>query len=244
MGFTIGCNAGNFSKMLSTPVLASSCPKSFRHLLLVEDNPLFAEQLTNSVGKLPGTWRIDHFRTGEATLAALSALPADAPFTLALIDIGLPDMNGIEVIRACRDHFPEMPIVVVSVISVEESLLDAIRAGASGYILKNDSIEQIAHDVAGVLDGNYPLSPQLARFLFKQVTAQKTEPVVQNDFELTPRQIETLKHLAQGASYEQVAQLMGVALSTVQTNIRNLYRKLNVRTQAQAVSIAHKHNLF
>ena len=244
MGFTIGCNAGNFSKMPGTPVLASSCPKSFRHLLLVEDNPLFAEQLTNSVAKLPGQWRIDHFRTGEATLAALSALPADAPFTLALIDIGLPDMNGIEVIRACRDHFPEMPIVVVSVISVEESLLDAIRAGASGYILKNDSIEQIAHDVAGVLDGNYPLSPQLARFLFKQVTAQKTEPVVQNDFELTPRQIETLKHLAQGASYEQVAQLMGVALSTVQTNIRNLYRKLNVRTQAQAVSIAHKHNLF
>ena len=153
-------------------------------------------------------------------------------------------MHGIEVIRACRDRFPEMPIVVVSVISVEQSLLDAIRAGASGYILKNDSIEQIAHDVAGVLDGNYPLSPQLARFLFKQVTAQKTQPVVSNDFELTPRQIETLKHLAQGASYEQVAQLMGVALSTVQTNIRNLYRKLNVRTQAQAVSIAHKHNLF
>ena len=234
----------SFVLMPATPPLSSSGPDSIHHLLLVEDNPLFAEQLTNSVGKLPGTWRIDHFRTGEATLAALSAHPTDAPFTLALIDIGLPDMNGIEVIRACRDRFPEMPIVVVSVISVEQSLLDAIRAGASGYILKNDSIEQIAHDVAGVLDGHYPLSPQLARFLFKQVTAQKTQPVVSNDFELTPRQIETLKHLAQGASYEQVAQLMGVALSTVQTNIRNLYRKLNVRTQAQAVSIAHKHNLF
>lgn len=231
--------------MLGSPPSSSSLSAdSTRHLLLVEDNPLFAEQLTHSVGKLPGTWDIEHFSTGEATLAALSSRDAACPFTLALIDIGLPDMNGIEVIRACRDRFPEMPIVVISVISVEQSLLDAIHAGASGYILKHDSIEQIAHDVAGVLEGNYPLSPQLARFLFKQVTAQKAPPAAANRFELTPRQVETLKHLAQGASYEQVAQLMGVALSTVQTNIRNLYRKLNVRTQAQAVSIAHKHNLF
>ena len=88
------------------------------------------------------------------------------------------------------------------------------------------------------------MSPQLARFLFKQVTTAKAPAKQATHFNLTPRQVETLKHLAQGASYEQVAQLMGVALSTVQTNIRNLYRKLNVRTQAQAVSIAHKHNLF
>lgn len=230
--------------MLGTTTKASICSDAIRHLLMVEDNPLFAEQLTSSVQKLPGTWRIAHFSTGKAFLGALSCHAEALPYTLALIDIGLPDMNGIEVIRACRSRFPEMPIVVVSVISVEESLLDAIHAGASGYILKSDSIEQIASNVAGVLEGNYPLSPQLARFLFKQVTAQKAQPVADNSFELTPREIETLKHLSEGASYEQVAQQMGVALSTVQTNIRNLYRKLNVRTQAQAVSIAHKHNLF
>lgn len=234
----------SFYPMSDAPRPPASRQMAVRHLLLVEDNPLFAEQLTNSVTKLPGDWLIEHYRTGQETLSALDARARKAPFTLALIDIGLPDINGIEVIRACRDRFPEMPIVVISVISVEQSLLDAIRAGASGYILKSDSVEQIANDVARVLEGIYPLSPQLARFLFKQVTTAKTPEKQSNDFNLTPRQVETLKHLAQGASYEQVAQLMGVALSTVQTNIRNLYRKLNVRTQAQAVSVAHKHNLF
>lgn len=228
---------------VSHPTLSSD-PKTLHNLLLVEDNPLFAEQLTNSVTKLPGEWLIEHFRTGQETLAAVKSRSSKLPFTLALIDIGLPDMNGIEVIRACRDRFPEMPIVVISVISVVQSLLDAIRAGASGYIIKSDSVEQIADDVARVLEGIYPLSPQLARFLFKQVTTAKAPAKQANNFNLTPRQVETLQHLAQGASYEQVAQLMGVALSTVQTNIRNLYRKLDVRTQAQAVSIAHKHNLF
>lgn len=234
-----------FCLMCAKPFLPSSRAEPCRHLLLVEDNPLFAEQLVNAVHELPGHWHVDHFRTGEASLTAMHAQAQDAPFTLALVDIGLPDMNGVEVIRACRDRFPEMPIVVISVISVEQSLLDAIHAGASGYILKSDSVAQIASDVGRVLEGIYPLSPQLARFLFKQVTLPKTPTTQQsNPFNLTPRQIETLQHLAQGSSYEQVAQLMNVALSTVQTNIRNLYRKLNVRTQAQAVSVAHKHNLF
>lgn len=213
-----------------------------QHLLLVEDNPVFAAQLSEAVAQLAGKWAVSHYPTGQMALAAIST--PEACFSLALIDVGLPDMSGVEVIRAYRNHFPDMPIVVISVIAAEHSVLNAIRAGANGYILKSHSIAQIAHDVTQVLDGIYPLSPQLARFLFKQVTlpTAKNERSL-DDFNLTPREVETLQHLAQGNSYEQVATLMGVALSTVQSNIRNLYRKLNVRSQAQAVSMAHSLNL-
>jgi len=221
---------------------AAASPEVERHLLLVEDNPVFATQLTDAVAQLPGRWQISAFPTGSEAMADIQL--ATARYDLALIDVGLPDMSGVEVIRAYRNHFPVMPIVVISVIAAEHSVLNAIRAGANGYILKSHSIAQIAHDVTQVLDGIYPLSPQLARFLFKQVTlpTAKNEKSL-DDFNLTPREVETLQHLAQGNSYEQVATLMGVALSTVQSNIRNLYRKLNVRSQAQAVSMAHSLNL-
>ena len=213
-----------------------------RHLLLVEDNPVFAAQLTDAVAQLPGFWKVSSFPTGAESLAAIES--PKAAYSLALIDLGLPDMSGIEVIRAYRDHFPEMPIVVISVITAEHSVLNAIRAGANGYILKSHSVQQIAQDVTQVLEGIYPLSPQLARFLFKQLALPTTKNTLKvDDFHLTPRELETLQHLAQGNSYEQVAALMGVALSTVQSNIRNLYRKLNVRSQAQAVSVAHSLNL-
>lgn len=222
---------------------AAASPEVERHLLLVEDNPVFATQLTDAVAQLPGKWQISSFPTGSEAMADIQL--ATARYDLALIDVGLPDMSGVEVIRAYRNHFPDMPIVVISVIAAEHAVLNAIRAGANGYILKSHSIAQIAHDVTQVLDGIYPLSPQLARFLFKQVTlpTAKNERSL-DDFNLTPREVETLQHLAQGNSYEQVAALMGVALSTVQSNIRNLYRKLNVRSQAQAVSMAHSLNLI
>lgn len=239
MGFQCRWFEGKLRTMSCTaPKIAANNAKDEQHLLLVEDNPVFAAQLSDAVAQIPGRWSVFHCPTGQMALDAIAH--PDAQYDLALIDVGLPDMSGVEVISGCRDRFADMPIVVISVITAELSVLNAIRAGANGYILKSHSVQKIAQDVAQVLEGIYPLSPQLARFLFKQL-AMPAEKNTKNldDFNLTPREVETLQYLAQGNSYEQVASLMGVALSTVQSNIRNLYRKLNVRSQAQAVSMAH-----
>jgi two-component system nitrate/nitrite response regulator NarL len=141
---------------------------------------------------------------------------------------------------------PDMPVVVISVMAAEPQVLSAIEAGAKGYILKSESTREITDGIAQVMKGVYPLSPSLARLLFKQLAVEKgktTQPT-DEDFKLTPRELETLRCLSQGLSYEGVADQMGVTLATIQYNVRNLYRKLNVRSQVQAISKARDHDLI
>jgi DNA-binding NarL/FixJ family response regulator len=122
--------------------------------------------------------------------------------------------------------------------------LKAIEAGANGYILKDESILEITEGIKKVLTGVYPLSPRLARFLFKQLSKPDEKLTERRDIKLSPREHETLQFLSKGFSYEEVAAKMGVTLSTVQSNVRSLYRKLNVKSQAQAMYMAINHNLL
>lgn len=213
-----------------------------RKLLLVEDNPLFCEQLCDSVHELGQGFEIREFSEGLPAQKHLKETPDS--YDLVLVDLGLPDISGVEVIRSCRERFPEVPIVVISVVASETAVLNAIEAGANGYILKDESIEEIMQGIANVLQGIYPLSPRLARYLFKHLADNPERTAGPPEIRLSPRELETLQHLAKGHSYEQVASQMGVTLSTVQSNVRSLYRKLNVNSQSQAISKARDHNLL
>lgn len=211
-----------------------------RTALMVEDNPLFKQVMARALQRMESDW---HIQTCDFGLEAIGLLARGGLRPdLVLVDLGLPDVSGIEVIEVARNRCEDVPIMVVSVISAERTVLQAIRAGARGYVLKGDSEESISKAIHEVLQGHYPITPSLARSLFRLAGAPQARSA--QTIHLSPRELQTLQWIAKGKSYQEVAQLMEVALSTVQSNIRNLYRKLEVRSQVQAVTKARDNGLI
>jgi two-component system nitrate/nitrite response regulator NarL len=214
-------------------------PSPAREVLIVEDDPAFIRSLSNAVHKLPHHWVPRCFETARD---ALMYVQSDrGQLELALVDLGLPDMSGIEVVRELRSRFADIPILVVSVISAERSVLAAIRAGARGYILKDDPETSVLLAMQEALQGNYPISPALARYLFRLAGSETPSADIPA---LTPKELELLQHMAKGCSYTEAARRMHISVSTVQTHIRNLYRKLDVHSQVQAVTKAQDRGII
>ena len=214
---------------------------SFLNVLLVEDDVAFHSTFERVFARLGGEWKIHAYQTGGA---ALQAIQADGlHFELALVDIGLPDITGVEVIARLRQRFADLPILVTTVFSGEETFLSAIRAGARGYLLKGESDPSLALSIEQIMRGEYPVSPALARYLFKLAGPQFV-PSASGGVKLSPRELELLKWLAMGESYASCAEKMHISFSTVQTHIRNMYRKLEVNNQRQAIHKAQSSGLL
>ena len=227
----------NFSKFNGTSVLSQSISK----VLLVEDDLVFQGTFARVFAKMAGDWEIQAFQDGASALEALSQ--PQAQFNLALVDIGLPDISGIEVIAKARLQFAELPILVTTTFSAEDTFLLAIRSGANGYLLKGDTETALRSSIELVLQGQYPVSPALARHLFRLAGAPSAIPVT-NKLNLSPRELELLQLIAKGCSYATCADVMNISLSTVQTHIRNMYRKLEVSNQRQAITKAQSSGLL
>ena len=209
--------------------------------LLIEDNPAFEQLVCRAIARLGPEWEVKCCRTGGSALRVFA--DAKSRFDLVLADLGLPDISGIDVIRAARLRYPEIPIMVVSVIAAEESVLAAIQAGARGYLLKDQAEAPMAQAIGEVLAGNYPISPALARYLFKLAGAPGSRPEG-NRIKLSPKELELLKLLARGQTYAEAADRLEVTLSTVQTHVRNMYRKLDAQSKGEAISRARDHGLI
>lgn len=203
-------------------------------VLIVEDNPLFQDQIREACHMLASDPDIAIAASGSQydTIIADRSMP----FDVALIDLGLPDISGINIIRDLRQRSTETVILVISVITNQDMVISAIRAGARGYILKGETQSAIRDAIQDVMAGNYPISPAIARYLFR-LAGQETSPV-EPAIELTAREDETLRLIASGSSYAEAARTLNVSLSTVQTYIRSLYRKLGAHSQVQAVNKA------
>lgn len=206
-------------------------------VLLVEDDPYFAARVNAAVILWQPNARITHCVTGQEAVAWIAA--SHRPVDLALVDLGLPDIDGCDVIAATRRRSKEIPILVVSLLASESAVVTAIRSGASGYIIKDGPDQSIATAITEVIAGNYPLSPSLARHLFRLVAG----PAPHTDIILTDRETETLRCIGRGLTYEQSASAMGISLSTVQSHVRNLYRKLKINSQTQAAIKARDRGL-
>ncbi len=204
-----------------------------KRVLIVEDTPEFQEALADLLSQMDHSWQIFSFVSGQAASEFLSH--SNTPVDLALIDLGLPDMPGADLIAHIHEKWPDVPIVVISVFTNSEKVLDAIRAGAIGYLVKSDS-QAISRGIEQVLAGEFPISPMVARHLIKLVAETKdTSAMSPTDSPLSPQEHRLLLHISDGLSYAEAAEAMQLSLSTVQTYSRNLFRKLDVHSKTQAI---------
>ncbi len=212
--------------------------------LLIEDDPVFAGALGRAVRGLGDGWETVLATTVAEGLGCIREHGED--LQLALVDMNLPDGSGLAAIRALREQQPQVPALVVSSLSSERDVVDAIAEGARGYLHKSEPVQALTAGLQQVLQGHYPISPSLARYLFNRLRpdAQTSAAASPARVPLTPKETETLRCIAQGMSYNEAAASMGVSLSTVQSHIRSLYRKLEVRSQVQAVGKAREHGLL
>jgi DNA-binding NarL/FixJ family response regulator len=146
-----------------------------------------------------------------------------------LLDLGLPDVNGIDAIPAIRARLPDIQVVVLTAEDSGESLINALSQGAAGYLVKNSSPEDFSSNLCAALHGENVVSQCMIKYLVGnlQTTLQELE-------QLTLRERETFMLVTAGQSYKQAAGVMGVSINTVRTHIRSVYRKLDVRSRAEA----------
>lgn len=166
------------------------------------------------------------------------------PFCLALIDLGLPDGNGISIIEKIHELGSQTLILVVSAWSTQDSLLKAIKAGATGYVLKERDDTEVSLAIRSILRGGAPIDPFIAREILKQISSSEPssslEQVVPDPEQesLTQREKEILSLVAQGLSNREIADELCVSRYTVESHIKHIYRKLSVSKRTKAVSTA------
>jgi len=170
--------------------------------------------------------------TAATAREGIEGLRREAPDVL-LVDLGLPDRSGIDVIRAARQLSADTQAIVVTVFGDEKSVVGAIEAGARGYLLKDGSEAEIAAAILELHAGGSPISPQIARHLLRRF--QEPEPAPQGGPSLTEREHEILGAVVRGFTFSEIAGLLGISPHTVTTHVRHIYRKLEVRSRGEAV---------
>ncbi|MBX9906224.1 MAG: response regulator transcription factor [Burkholderiales bacterium] len=176
---------------------------------------------------------------------ALTGLARQSPDVL-LVDLGLPDMPGLDLIRVCAKLYPDCEILVFTAFGDEAHVLAALEAGAGGYLLKGNLSHDIGFDIRDIKAGGSPVSPLIARHLLARMGNAKPA-ASQKEGEcalLTPRETEILNTISRGYTYAETAKLMGVSATTVHTHLKRVYRKLSVSSKTEAIFEASRMGLL
>lgn len=197
---------------------------------LIEDNQTLRHALADLIKSEPNFRLGDACATGEEALRNLPRNPPD----VVLADINLPGISGTECVRQLKRCLPRTQFIMVTVEDDGESVFEALKAGASGYLVKNEPAEQIVAAIRDVHAGGSPMSSPIARMVVQAFHARRIGAPV--EWDLTPREQEILQLLTKGYRSKEVAGELGIAVHTVNSHLRNIYEKLQVRSRAEAVA--------
>ncbi|MBZ2188475.1 response regulator transcription factor [Alcanivorax sp. JB21] len=208
-------------------------------IIVVEDDPRMRERfeatLTSPAARSAGVTVLAWAATAAEALRQLARHTPD----VVLVDLGLPDASGITVIQEARRRHPACDIMVISIFADQRNVLASIEAGATGYLLKDDTDEDYVARILELRAGGSPITPIIARQLLLKL--QPTVPPSSGTADpaaaslLSPRESEVLNLLARGFAYQEIAQLLGVSPHTIGTYVKRIYEKLQVRSRGEAI---------
>lgn len=203
-------------------------------VLIFEDNDFLRESLSSLI-KLNDGYVLAGSRANVMSVKSdVQSVSAD----IILMDIDMPGMTGIEAVRTIRTFNSGIPILMLTVFDDNEHVFEAIKNGASGYLLKKHVTNRLFDAMEEALEGGSPMSPSIARMV---ITSMQTPQA--NSYNLSPREKEILGLLSKGESYKMIANRLGISLDTVRTHIKKIYDKLHVHSQTEAVSKAIRERL-
>jgi DNA-binding NarL/FixJ family response regulator len=211
-------------------------------IAVVEDDLASRKLLVSTLQADPDYVVVAEFSEGKA---AIAAVPHLAPH-IVLVDLGLPDISGIDVIRKLKALNAECNVLVVTTFGDEKTVTSALEAGADGYLLKGTALEELRRDIRFLQSGGSPLSPMVARKLLNKLQSHTTgaKPEVTGDTTLTRREQDILEMIAKGFSYTETSKICGIAAATVHSHLKSIYRKLEVHSKTEAVYEARRRSLI
>ncbi|HKI78054.1 MAG TPA: response regulator transcription factor [Ignavibacteriaceae bacterium] len=209
-------------------------------VVVVEDNDAIREGLKMLIDGTEGYSCVAAFSECTAMLSKIKNAKPD----VLLMDIGLPGMNGIEGIKRVRLILPDLAIMVLTVYEENDLVFDALCAGACGYLVKKTPPSKLLEAIKDAFEGGAPMSSHIARKVIDFFQKKKPAPVNKSNYELTPREKEILSGLVEGHNFKAIADSLFISIETVRFHFRNIYKKLHVHSQSEAVAKAIKEDLI
>lgn len=212
--------------------------QNLSRVIVLEDNDAVADRVCDILEGINETQIVKRC----ASLKEALAIFENEVFDFFLCDLLLPDGSGIDAIRALKRKTNDCPVVVMSALNDRKTVIKAIKAGAVGYILKDDDKLDVINAIEAVLFGESPISIGIARHLVNLV--HQSSPSIKEDYDgipkLTTRELEVLNAIAKGLANKEVAQVFGISAQTVPVHIRNIYKKLQASNRSEAAYEARR----
>lgn len=214
-------------------------------VLVVEDDPVMQKRIKKILAMLD--YKNEQICYASTLVDAMNQIEAAPKLTLALVDLVLPDGNGVDFIQALRNQDTHICILVISAWSTDAAILSALRSGATGYVLKERDDLEVSISIRNVLRGGAPIDPFIARCILKQLSSDTSCEIVYDDFTssikdnqqvLSKREYEILQLVGNGLSNKDIATELDLSIYTIQTHIKHIYSKLTVSSRTKAVSTA------
>jgi DNA-binding NarL/FixJ family response regulator len=219
------------------------------NIALTEDNSVNRNVFRQKISELEGIDLVFVAHNGEECLSQLKGLPVNKMPAIVFMDIEMPMMNGIECIARAHALYPSVHFLVLTVFDDDDKIFEAIKAGASGYLLKHEPAAVINEAIVNVLEhGGAPMSPAIARkalsLLGKANPSSETPKDSNVPVNITDREKEILQYLVSGRDAKRISAELGLSVLTVRKHIANIYEKLHIRSRAEAINMAHKGGWF